>query len=175
MQNEIQPMDAKADWIKHCKICKLWNLRKLKIPVCVEETFDDHLLSVIIMLSVILDGSHYQKSQKWLPWLSNLKTQNNINSKFSILNGGAMVTFGHGCHSKWLTMWYLISKTWILSFFMFSNFPASLVQCDFGWLESHFTWVESHYVWNYISPITWKKFPQNSMKNCLYTNKVTYV
>ena len=40
------------------------NSEKLKIAFWVEGTFGDHLLLVII-LSAILDGSHYEKTQKW--------------------------------------------------------------------------------------------------------------
>ena len=45
------------------------NLEKLIFTVLVEVTFGDHLLSVNF-LSAISNGSHCQKSQKWLPSLT---------------------------------------------------------------------------------------------------------
>ena len=49
-------------WTKHQKIFK-----KLKNSPWMEETIDGYLLSDVMLLT-ILDGSHYKKSQQWLPW-----------------------------------------------------------------------------------------------------------
>ena len=45
------------------------NSEKVKFLFWVEGTFGDHL-SLAILLSVILKGSCYQNSQKWLPFLT---------------------------------------------------------------------------------------------------------
>ena len=58
MQGDTEPTSGKNE-------TNTGKLRNSKMPVCLQVTFGDHLWSLII-LSAIVDVSHYQKLQKWL-------------------------------------------------------------------------------------------------------------
>ena len=68
MQNEIESTLGELPHNVKQTLLNFKNLEKLKILFWVE-TFGDHLW-LVILLSVILDGNHYQISQKGLPSLT---------------------------------------------------------------------------------------------------------
>ena len=64
MWGQIEP---KPDQIEPVWDQIVLNTGKLKILIQVKWTFGGHLWPAIMLLA-ILDGSYYQKSQRWLQW-----------------------------------------------------------------------------------------------------------